>query len=554
MTKIPPHDPAKLERALRAVEAAAQAHFGAEYTFEARVLNGQLDVGQLVKGSQHLRDAGLDALDDDELVFSLNLGDPVTAAMNDIQYGTVTGVITSRSGFTGVAMDVLRRELGLPNLVDAKADLVRRAMASGDSRLVRGAHGVLERRKRYTASREELRELLEREDVPEGTPFELREELIDLKQLLISLLEPPASADVREALRTFGLDLEQRTIDGRPWTQLNEHMEGVYSPWRVVEKVTREYGEISLEHARLLEPSAQLGSELRFPQLSAQAWPGMAKLFPDDDALRFIGTHEAAAFERLRPMVAPVETPAALRPFDLGPLRRLFSVDHGALYADVPGGRVLALWKELNAASTGFRPVLLGGDPRELREAKLAWDEPPLTGLQAGTHPSDSPSAVLAAAETVDVKALLSDGGNPSYPDARPRHGEWPEEPSPDTIAALMQPLDRGPWKTVRLALVPVDAAWKTLAHLPVLLQAGEATPSLAQACAVSREWEEKYGARVLSVRPALIEWWVETKPSRDAALELAPKHFAFTPEGGNGVLEARANELVSHVWSSWWD
>jgi hypothetical protein len=174
--------------------------------------------------------------------------------------------------------------------------------------------------------------------------------------------------------------------------------------------------------------------------------------------------------------------------------------------------------------------------------------------LQAGAHPNDSPQAVLRAAESVDVAALLAPGGNPSYPDLLPERGDWPDGPSGDQVSALHDALEGEPYAKVRLALVPVDAAWKTLAYLPLFLDAGEATPSMAQACAVSREWERKFGAKVISVRPATIEWWLDHPPSRSVALELAPEHFTFTPEGGSNVLEVRANELVSPVWTAWWD
>jgi hypothetical protein len=132
--------------------------------------------------------------------------------------------------------------------------------------------------------------------------------------------------------------------------------------------------------------------------------------------------------------------------------------------------------------------------------------------------------------------------------------GRFVPTTSSDQLGALRKVLTREIWSKVRIALVPVDAAWKTLAYLPMLHQAGEATPSLAQACAVSREWERRFGARVISVRPAKIEWWLDRPLSREAALELAPAHFTFTPEGGSNILEVRANELVSPVWNSWWD
>jgi hypothetical protein len=582
----------------RAVTEAAHAHFGSRRVFEALFDEGRLQLVQVVAAKDEpradnevatarLRAHEMDVEDGDELLFEVHFNNPQAAAADDREHGWATGLVTERCGFGAVAAGAVRAVLGLAPSNDPKADAVRLAVllavlpparrespaAYGSSRLVSGPHGSLHLHRAYTVgrdvTREEVQVVLERDDLPDGSTFELFEDTVTVAQLLVGLLDPTTGALARAArvtavleadlvgeLKALGVNLAERKLEGVPWTRLEHAMKHSWMEYSVVDQVTRENREISLSDARLLEPSAQPGDKLKLPgAVNHELCPGLAALFTDEDTVRFVDTRDAAAFEALRPTAAVQPTPPALAGFELGPLRQLYPEGHGVLFADVPGTAAQTLWKRLDAAAptTRYRPVILGGDERELREGPSAWTGDPLDGLQAGTHPNDSPAAVLAAVDTVDVRALLAPGGNPSYPGWTAERGEWPEDPPGSRLGALCSM--RGElWPKVRLALIPTDAAWKTIAWLPMLLRSGEATPSLAQACAVSREWEKRHGARVISVRPAMIEWWLDTPPSRETALELATAHSTFTPEGGSNVLEVRANELVSSVWSSWWD
>ncbi|MDP1826348.1 MAG: DUF4253 domain-containing protein [Archangium sp.] len=581
-----------------ALVQAARTHFGEGHVFEAQFEDGALVLHQMVtvkaepaepfhRSTSSLRAAGMEVDDNDELAFEVML-DPSRAHTQDHQYGAITRIVTKRSGFAALARATVRRVVGLPpperNLVAeaARTAVLLAALPPAEResparwtrfRAVTGPHGGLQVKKSYVVGRdvprEAVRVLLDREDVGDGAAFELFFDLVGVKELLVGLLDPAAAAiavaakhvgvpdaDVRLALKACGVDLEQRHLDGRPWTSLEHAMKHSFVPLRVVAQVTQAHGEISLAEARWLEPAAQPGLELRFPSLDRESCPGLMALCADDDSVRHVDAHGVGTFEPLLPTVAPVQVPAPLVGLGLGPLRQLYPQGHGVLYVEVPGAEAQALWTRLDAAAsrTGYRPVILGGDVRDLQAGMTSWEHESHEGLQAGAHPSDSPGAVLAAAETVDLGTLLRPGGNPSYPGLEPDHGEWPPGPSGDQLGALRNPLNQELWPRVRVALVPVDAAWKAVAYLPMLLQAGEATPSMAQACAVSRLWEDDWGAKVISLRPAAIEWWVERPPTRSNAMEIACAHFTFTPEGGSNVLEERANELVSPVWSAWWD
>jgi len=103
--------------------------------------------------------------------------------------------------------------------------------------------------------------------------------------------------------------------------------------------------------------------------------------------------------------------------------------------------------------------------------------------------------------------------------------------------------------------LVPVDAAWKTIAYAPGLVVAGDATPSLAQVAAVARRWEERYGARIATIGPARVEWYLARRPNRREALALALELLVFAPDADDGTIEDVAAALrVDRTFMARWD
>lgn len=247
-----------------------------------------------------------------------------------------------------------------------------------------------------------------------------------------------------------------------------------------------------------------------------------------------------------------------LEGLDLPAAHELYQGRLGVLYVDVPGKDAERLWRELRGRwdKSGYYPVILGGAGSTVSPV-LKWvEEEPAQSLQQGTHSVDSPGVILSEAATVDVAALLAPGGNPSYQGWKLDSGAWPAQPKPSRVEAYRDPVEGTPYPQVRIALVPVDAAWKSLAYLTWFLGAGEATPSMAQAVAVCRTWEEKYWATIIAVSPASIEWSV-AKPmqSHESALAFAEEHFSFTPDAGPRIKEERAAWLLgARYWYSWWD
>ena len=76
---------------------------------------------------------------------------------------------------------------------------------------------------------------------------------------------------------------------------------------------------------------------------------------------------------------------------------------------------------------------------------------------------------------------------------------------------------------------------------------------------AVLRSWEERFGARLLSVGFAEIQLLVQRPPrTREAAQQLAAEQFAFCDEcageGLHDISSITAHLLTSPVWTFWWD
>ncbi|WP_435132177.1 DUF4253 domain-containing protein [Actinacidiphila sp. bgisy144] len=123
-----------------------------------------------------------------------------------------------------------------------------------------------------------------------------------------------------------------------------------------------------------------------------------------------------------------------------------------------------------------------------------------------------------------------------------------------DEYAAVL--LGRRPW--LRLGLIAASSG------AAALTTAGWQGPAnydndTAVFSAVLRDWEHRFGARVVCAGFSTLELSVAAPPADvDAALAIAAEHFAFCPDNvwqGSGSLTAYAKQLVNaHDWGFWWD
>ncbi|MYR42990.1 DUF4253 domain-containing protein [Streptomyces sp. SID5910] len=77
---------------------------------------------------------------------------------------------------------------------------------------------------------------------------------------------------------------------------------------------------------------------------------------------------------------------------------------------------------------------------------------------------------------------------------------------------------------------------------------------------AVVRDWEDRFGARVVGVGLSTLHLSVAAPPSRlEGALRIAAEHFAFCPDnvwqGAHRDLATYAEDLIGlNCWDFWWD
>jgi hypothetical protein len=419
-----------------------------------------------------------------------------------------------------------------------------------------------------TIMKDEIRHVLHIEpksSLARGDTVELVVELLHVTQVIAAILDPAArifertqaltGADanaVRQQLvEHLAVDLTARTIRNKPWS----NPPGESTAWgpRVVDKVKEPGLEIAVADATRLDPNAKVGQMLTLTSLVTR--PAEAPRLHKPPALEL--NVDADDFERLRGLVTPIGTFET--PHGKVPLRRFYVEQYGVQYIEVPRENAMALWKHLDAdaAKSGLRPYVFSGDSEWLRNARIAWQSSEPRMMQAAMHPDKSPMAVLGALAAVDVKALLKAGGNPSYPDHRPKHGPPPPPPKGSAELAATAPAPDGVNEPNRvILLVLVDAAWKGPAFLRGFVDSGEATPSLAQAVVVSRHWEETYGARLAAMGPAKLEWALTRKLSKKEALALAEELLVFAPDSyGDATIEDVAAQLAVDVsFTAWWD
>ncbi|GIJ43278.1 hypothetical protein Val02_01640 [Virgisporangium aliadipatigenens] len=224
-----------------------------------------------------------------------------------------------------------------------------------------------------------------------------------------------------------------------------------------------------------------------------------------------------------------------------------------------------ALWARLRAVQpdTGLWPLLIAEDPH-LDNDPWAEELRPGDPTDPARH---DPAGLLAAwwhdHTRVDEDDMLS-------PDARrdvtaPFGAGWPglaaappvgRDPEAHAAGYAARLLVEEPW---RLALVPAGSGPEAL------VVAGWTGPAnytdTGEIAAVLRDWERRFGIRVLGAGAATLYVSVAEPPrDRAAALRVAAEHFAFCPDNvwqsaSPYTLAAYADRLVdADGWRFWWD
>jgi hypothetical protein len=215
------------------------------------------------------------------------------------------------------------------------------------------------------------------------------------------------------------------------------------------------------------------------------------------------------------------------------------------------------LWSRLRAehGRSGFWPLLLGAADDDGRpwETGEVW-------LDRLTSPSrHNPEAVLRTwwkrnATSPDELAPLGvdwPGGEPPTPPHRADPGEHA-----DAVADVF--LAETPSARLGLVAAPSGADALTAAGWRGPMNH---TGDTAEISAVLRDWQRRYGARVVALDgdATLVLSVAAPAADRGQALRVAAEHFAFCPDnlwqGAADTLGAYADRLVgAEFWVFWWD
>jgi Domain of unknown function (DUF4253) len=266
--------------------------------------------------------------------------------------------------------------------------------------------------------------------------------------------------------------------------------------------------------------------------------PELAELFPDGNA---VGRRLSIPLPPGRAVASSEED----------------SGSDGPVYWLSDGPAPEGLWGRLCAdhAHSGLWPLLVGGEHWE-----AGYEFYP--GQMSA--PEDHDPAILLARwwhlyTKADDTAALTEVTAPygrQWPGLAPR---LPLRTDPEAAACAVagRLLETGP--TMRLALI---AARGGADALTVAGWSGPVnyTNDTAEISAVLRNWEERFGARVVGASGAAELFLSVAAPpaSDDQALRVAAEHFAFCPdviEQGVYPISAYAEQLTGKdSWAFWWD
>ncbi|MER6914529.1 DUF4253 domain-containing protein [Streptomyces sp. NPDC000594] len=230
----------------------------------------------------------------------------------------------------------------------------------------------------------------------------------------------------------------------------------------------------------------------------------------------------------------------------------------------------LGLWGRIRAVHerSGLWPLLLV--PLEGDESFRPWATGELEPGRMSSPDSHDPSALLA--RWWQCHTHTGDEDDPLAPAARaavtaPFGRSWPgparaggDITNADAEAVEYAEFFASFHARVRLGLVAAARGADALALLgwegPVNYEGDTGTHA-----AVVRDWEERFGVRVVGIGFATLHLSVAAPPAdREAALAVAAEHFAFCPDNvwqgpRPQSLASYADRLIgANCWEFWWD
>lgn len=220
----------------------------------------------------------------------------------------------------------------------------------------------------------------------------------------------------------------------------------------------------------------------------------------------------------------------------------------------VHGEMAVDAWRALRAKHnmSGYWPVILGpnGSIEGHNNLRSAEED-------------HSMSAILDRSQKIDAKSWQAATWSERKEDRdnqRPTGETWPDESEvekPAEFSAFRSTILQKPLKQIWIGLLPIKHSWEAAAAM----RFGDwnEVPSPEVHVAIHREWEQEFGAELVSMTNDVLEFQVSRPPkTRDAAMELAELHFDYCPDivdQGVQSIKALALSLLNcNIWYFWWD
>lgn len=227
---------------------------------------------------------------------------------------------------------------------------------------------------------------------------------------------------------------------------------------------------------------------------------------------------------------------------------------------EIPGREVLEKIRELSEKLPESRqyPFIIG-EKRSLDLLTDFYDEG-----------DDKASAIIAEAQALDARQIFERREKDALPideefDREELTGIWEYRDSNRDIGLSWEDLtnshtnilSRAPLENCLIGIAPTAQSWQ----VPAFVRFGNWNncPAPVEHCAILKFWQEKYGAKLVSLTHDVIECSVENPPqTEEECRELAWQQFAYCAdivEQGVGTVGALASGLRdSSYWYFWWD
>lgn len=226
---------------------------------------------------------------------------------------------------------------------------------------------------------------------------------------------------------------------------------------------------------------------------------------------------------------------------------------------EVHGSKALARWRQLRAAGQGY-PVIVGGPEQFAQFVE-----------QATLADREDPAAVIRSAEAYRFPETLVEAKRKELREYLERYpedgtfeefeadvGEWPEAaPQAPGLTVHADVLSGKPYARCFIVIFPTDKAHE----VPAFANWGgwNANPVPEVHVAALRSWEDRYGAQLVGMDAATLNFMVERRPrTREEALPLAREHYAYcgdiVDQGVGSLANLAASYLESDWWYFWWD